>query len=67
MPETAARSTVDQFTYRKIVVMRSAEGSRLPRWIAEIRRGRTYEFIRAEAADEMRRKIDEALARSPRW
>jgi hypothetical protein len=62
-PTTNAEQT--QFTYRGITVNRSAAGSKMERWAAEIRRGRGYEFVRAESVAEMRQQIDAALARRP--
>ena len=65
MHQRAARTGTDQFTYRGITATRSADGFKLPRWTAEIQRQRAYEFVRAETAEGMTRKIDEALARRP--
>jgi len=51
----------EQFTYRGITANRSPHGSKLARWTAEIRRDRTFEFLRADSAAEMRNRMDAAL------
>jgi hypothetical protein len=52
-----------QFVYRGIVATRSPDGSHLPRWTAEIRRDRNYEFLSAASVSEMQQRIDASLDR----
>jgi hypothetical protein len=51
------------FAYRGITATRSSDNSQPLRWIAEIRRERGYEFVRADSMAEMRQRIDASLAR----
>ena len=52
-----------QFVYRGITASRALNGAKPPHWTAEIRRGRGYEFLRAESVAVMRQQIDASLAR----
>jgi hypothetical protein len=53
-----------KFVYRGVTVYWSPRGSSMTGWTAEIPRDRAFEFLRAETAAELLKRIDGALARS---
>jgi hypothetical protein len=51
------------FVHRGVTAYQSADESHPVRWAAEIKRDRAFEFIRAETAADLVKKIDKALER----
>jgi len=60
-----SKGSGQQFTHRGVVAVRSTNSVGVVRWLAEVARGRHFQFLRAATAAEIKQRIDVALESWP--